>query len=66
MIFKVRVIPDGDGFHAKVLGLPGCGTWGKTKEEALKNIREAIEVYFALEDEEVEIPEEASLEEVIV
>ena len=67
MVFRIKIFPDGDGFHAKVSGLPGCGTWGKTKEEALTNIREAVEVYFAPEeDEEVEILEEAFLEEVVV
>lgn len=49
MRFRVIIEPDGGGFHAKVPVLPGCGTWGKTKEEALANIREAIELY--LEDE---------------
>jgi predicted RNase H-like HicB family nuclease len=49
MKFRVIIEPDGDGFHAKVPVLPGCGTWGKTREEALANIREAIELY--LEDD---------------
>ncbi len=52
MKFRIIIEPDGDGFHAKVPVLPGCGTWAKTKEEALANIREAIELY--LEDEEAE------------
>lgn len=45
MRFKVVVEPDGDGFHAKVPALPGCGTWGHTVEEALANIKEAVELY---------------------
>ena len=64
MKFKVIVEPDSDGFHAKVPALPGCGTWGHTVEEALVNIREAIELY--LEPEEVTIPKDAELYEIEV
>jgi antitoxin HicB len=44
--FKVILEQDEDGiFVARVPELPGCVSDGKTKEEALKNIREAIEGY---------------------
>jgi len=33
------------GFVAKVPALPGCVTQGDTREEVLRNVREAIEVY---------------------
>ena len=33
------------GYTAIVPSLPGCVSEGKTREEALKNIREAIELY---------------------
>jgi len=33
------------GYTAIVPSLPGCISEGDTKEEALKNIREAIELY---------------------
>ena len=36
--------PDG-GFVAKVPALPGCVTQGDTREEVLRNVREAIELY---------------------
>ena len=39
--------PD-EGFVASVPALPGCVSQGYTREEALRNIREAIELY--LED----------------
>ena len=33
------------GFTAYVPSLPGCISEGDTKEEAIKNIKEAVEVY---------------------
>ena len=52
-IFKVLVEEDvmknGErAFHASCPALKGCHTWGHTYEEALANIREAVELY--LED----------------
>lgn len=39
--------------------LPGCVSQGYTREEALANIREAIELYIeALEEDKLPIPEE--------
>jgi antitoxin HicB len=44
--FKVIVEQDEDGiFVARVPELPGCVSDGKTKGEALKNIKKAIEGY---------------------
>ena len=46
MDYKVVVYEDEDGiFIAECLELPGCITDGKTKEDAIKNIKEAIEGY---------------------
>ena len=49
-IFKVVIEDDAfeDGrkaYHAFCPALPGCHTWGHTAEEALVNIREAVELY---------------------
>jgi predicted RNase H-like HicB family nuclease len=33
------------GFTASVPSLPGCISEGETREDALRNIREAIELY---------------------
>ena len=41
----VRIEPDEGGFHVWVPALPGCHSWGRTKEEALANIKEAAELY---------------------
>ncbi|MEM5785751.1 MAG: type II toxin-antitoxin system HicB family antitoxin [Syntrophobacteraceae bacterium] len=45
---KVRVIlepSDEGGYTVIVPGLPGCLSEGKTRDEALANIKEAIELY---------------------
>jgi len=40
------------GYTAVVPSLPGCVSEGDTREEALKNIREAIELYLeSVEDD---------------
>ncbi|MFH1739907.1 MAG: type II toxin-antitoxin system HicB family antitoxin [bacterium] len=51
-MFQVIVEDDAfkDGrqaYHAYCPALKGCRTWGHTYEEALVNIREAIELYVA-------------------
>ena len=53
MIKKERV----GGYSVWVLELPGCISQGETKEEALANIREAIEGY--LEARQIMMKKEA-------
>ena len=55
--FTVILQPEGDPefagyYNASVPALPGCFSYGATKDEAVKNIREAIEAY--VEDMEAE------------
>lgn len=46
MKFRVRIERDEDGvFVAEVPSLPGCVTQGSTREDALRNVEEAIAVY---------------------
>ncbi len=43
---QVLIYPGEDGYWvAEVPSLPGCISQGKTKEEAIANIQEAIEAY---------------------
>jgi predicted RNase H-like HicB family nuclease len=43
---QIVVFPGEDGyFVAECPSLPGCISQGKTKQEAIANIREAIEAY---------------------
>ena len=60
MKFRIIVEPDEDGvFVATVPSLPGCVSQGGTREEALRNVREAIEGYvLALSDDGFRVPEE--------
>jgi predicted RNase H-like HicB family nuclease len=52
MRFRVILEPSDEGYTVYVPSLPGCISEGKTVEEALTNIREAIELYLApVEDE---------------
>lgn len=59
-IMKVRVIleaSDEGGYTAVVPGLPGCLSEGDTKDEALANIKEAIELYLdPVDDDLYEVP----------
>ncbi len=49
-----------DGYWvAECPSLPGCISQGKTKEEAITNIREAIQGYIAaLEEDHLPVPKE--------
>ncbi|MBI5960655.1 MAG: type II toxin-antitoxin system HicB family antitoxin [Chloroflexi bacterium] len=52
---------------AEVPSLPGCGSEGKTRDEALTNIQEAIEVYIeALEQDGLPVPPEYDTFELVV
>ena len=57
---QVVVYPGEDGYWiSECLSLPGCVSQGKTKEEAIRNIKEAIGGYIAaLEADGLPVPEE--------
>jgi predicted RNase H-like HicB family nuclease len=60
-VFRVSVQPDEDRFYAEVPVLPGCHGWGYSYEEALKNIKEAVELWLEVKREQGEpIPLESS------
>ena len=45
-VFRVELAEEEDGrWSAWVEVLPGCATWGFTREEALHNIHDAVEAY---------------------
>ena len=41
------------GYTVYVPALAGCVSQGETKEEALKNIKEAVELYLEADDNEI-------------
>lgn len=55
MRIKIVLEPSEEGgYTAVVPSLPGCISEGNSKEEALKNIKEAIELYLEpIEDDEI-------------
>ncbi len=63
---KIKIIlepSEEGGYTAIVPSLPGCISEGDTKEEALKNIREAIELYLEpVEDDQIFSPNAETVE----
>ena len=57
---EVIVFSGEDGYYvAECPSLPGCVSQGKTKEEAIANIKDAIRGYIAaLEEDGLPVPEE--------
>ena len=57
---EVVIYPGEDEYWvAECPSLPGCLSQGETREEAIRNIKEAIEVYIeALEEDNLPVPEE--------
>jgi predicted RNase H-like HicB family nuclease len=57
---QVIIYPGEDGYWvAECPSLPGCFTQGKTKEEAIANVKEAIAGYIkALEEDGLPVPDE--------
>ncbi|MCL1469543.1 type II toxin-antitoxin system HicB family antitoxin [Argonema antarcticum] len=57
---QVLIYTDEDGYWiAECPSLPGCNSQGKTKQEALANIKEAIELYIeVLQEKGRPVPED--------
>lgn len=54
MNIKVILEPqENGGFTVYVPSLPGCVSQGDSKEEALKNIKEAIELHLEADENEI-------------
>jgi predicted RNase H-like HicB family nuclease len=63
--YKIVLRQSEEGFSVSCPGLPGCWSQGKTEEEALANIREAIQEYLQARDAAVK-DEEAREVEVLI
>jgi len=70
MLRKFRVIlepNESGGYTVTVPLLPGCISEGDTKEEAIANIKEAIELYMeSLQADGEPIPSEEAAEEAVI
>jgi predicted RNase H-like HicB family nuclease len=64
---QVLVYPGEDGFWVvECPSLPGCISQGTTRDEALANIREAIELYIeSLREDGLPIPQDPRQAEVV-
>jgi predicted RNase H-like HicB family nuclease len=66
MKLHVRIEQDEAGyFVAEVPALPGCLSQGKTKEEAMENIHEAIEGWLEVMESKTDYPKEELIEVVV-
>ena len=54
MKYKVNMKETSEGYSVWVPGLPGCWSQGKTEEEALENIKDAIQSYIDTVEELIE------------
>ena len=66
---KLRVVlepSDEGGFTALVPALPGCISEGDSREEALRNIEEAVRVYLEPIDDDLESVPDAEVVEIAV
>ena len=57
---------DEGGYTATVPSLPGCISEGDTREEALRNIREAIELYLEPVEDDVSFSAKSEVVELAV
>ena len=51
MKYKVNLKKTEEGYSVWVPGLPGCWSQGNTEEEALENIKDAIQAYLETVEE---------------
>jgi predicted RNase H-like HicB family nuclease len=51
MKYRVKLGKTEEGYAIWCPGLPGCWSQGTTEEEALENIRDAVETYLATVEE---------------
>ena len=62
MRYKVVLKQTDEGYSVSCPGLPGCWSQGKTEQEALENIRDAIQEYLAAVSESIKDSEVRDVE----
>ncbi|HAK37683.1 MAG: type II toxin-antitoxin system HicB family antitoxin [Nitrospinaceae bacterium] len=67
MKFKIVLEPSDEGdFTTHVPALPGCISEGNSEEEAVRNIKEAIELYLESTQDEVADSKKAIVKELVL
>ncbi len=51
MNYKIKMIKSEEGYAVWCEDLPGCASQGETEEEAIANIKEAIDDYLNVREE---------------
>jgi predicted RNase H-like HicB family nuclease len=65
MKLKVILEPSDEGGYTVIVpALPGCISEGETKQEALANIQEAIELYLEPVEDDIEFSPNAEVREI--
>jgi predicted RNase H-like HicB family nuclease len=62
MTYRIRLLETDEGWSVSCLDLPGCHSQGESRDEALHNIREAIQLWLEVEAEEAGVKTVETLE----
>ncbi len=62
MSYRIRLLETDEGWSVSCLDLPGCHSQGESRDEALHNIREAIQLWLEVEAEEAGVRTVETLE----
>ena len=62
MSYRIRLLETDEGWSVSCLDLPGGHSQGDTRDEALLNIREAIQLWLEVEAEEAGVKTVETLE----
>jgi predicted RNase H-like HicB family nuclease len=62
MSYRIRLVETDEGWSVSCLDLPGCHSQGESRDEALANIREAIQLWLEVEAEEAGVKTVETLE----
>ena len=62
MSYRIRLLETDEGWSVSCLDLPGCHSQGESRDKALRNIREAIQLWLEVEAEEAGVKTVETLE----
>ena len=62
MSYRIHLLEPDEGWSVSCLDLPGCHSQGESRDEALANIREAIQLWLEVEAEEAGVKTVETLE----